>query len=109
MWFNIEYDSSTQDSILVRVPSAFYRDQLAKSYQKAIEAKLFELSGKRLTIEFVVVRPDSSGSVPRTAPAPRQETKPAKPQPEPEKPREKHPQLNLAHTFENYIIRNNFV
>ncbi|HQO66972.1 MAG TPA: chromosomal replication initiator protein DnaA, partial [Spirochaetales bacterium] len=107
MWFNIEYDSSTQDSILVRVPSAFYRDQLAKSYQKAIESKLFELSGKRLTIEFVVVKPDSSTSVPKPAPERRQETKPSKAQAEPEKPREKHPQLNLAHTFENYIIGEN--
>ena len=53
MWFNIEYDSSTQDTILVRVPSIFYRDQLAKTYQQAMETKLFELSGKRLAIEFV--------------------------------------------------------
>ncbi|MBU0927584.1 MAG: chromosomal replication initiator protein DnaA, partial [Spirochaetes bacterium] len=58
MWFNIEYDSSTQDTILVRVPSAFYRDQLAKSYQRSIEAKLFELSGKKLATEFVVVKPN---------------------------------------------------
>ncbi|TFG80075.1 MAG: chromosomal replication initiator protein DnaA, partial [Spirochaetales bacterium] len=44
MWFNIEYDSSLQETIRVRVPSAFFRDQLANTYQKSMESKLLELS-----------------------------------------------------------------
>lgn len=118
MWFNIEYDSSTQDTLLVRVPSAFYRDQLSKTYQKAIENKLFDLSGKHLSIDFIVVKPDpavqaaaptsletsrrnmdSSGSSTTThsETAARSSSRPA----------EKHPQLNLLYTFDNYIIGEN--
>lgn len=104
MWFNIEYDSSTQDVIIIKVPSAFYRDQLAKTYQAAIETKLFDLSGKKLGIEFVVVKPDAStikaAAVEARKPS-RQESVQAS------KPREKHPQLNLQYNFENYIIGEN--
>ncbi|GAB1454803.1 chromosomal replication initiator protein DnaA [Spirochaetota bacterium] len=104
MWFNIEYDSSTQDTIIIKVPSAFYRDQLAKTYQSAIEGKLFDLSGKKLGIEFVVVKPDSStlkaAAVEARKPS-RQESGQSS------KPREKHPQLNVQYTFENYIIGEN--
>ncbi len=107
MWFNIEYDSSTQDSILVRVPSAFYRDQLAKTYQKTIESKLFELSGKKLSTEFVVVKPNSSTAQAKPTSAQAEAKKPAKPPLEPSKPREKHPQLNIAYNFENYVIGEN--
>lgn len=103
MWFNIEYDSSTQDTIVIKVPSAFYMDQLAKTYQKAIESKLYDLSGKKLGIEFVVVKPDSS-----TAKAPPTETKKTlKQENQASRPREKHPQLNLQYSFENYIIGEN--
>jgi len=107
MWFNIEYDSSTQDSILVRVPSAFYRDQLAKTYQKTIESKLFELSGKKLSTEFVVVKPNSAAAQAKPTTAQSEAKKPVKPSQEPPKPREKHPQLNLAYNFENYVIGEN--
>jgi len=110
MWFNIEYDSSTQDTILVRVPSAFYRDQLAKSYQRSIEAKLFELSGKKLATEFVVVKPNPQAAHKSATSSAEYESaarKPSKPAPEPARPREKHPQLNLLYTFENYIIGEN--
>jgi len=107
MWFNIEYDSSTQDTILVRVPSAFYRDQLAKTYQKTIETKLFELSGKRLAVEFVVVKPNHAAVPAKPLSSSAEARKPAKSPAEPARPREKHPQLNLLYTFENYIIGEN--
>jgi len=108
MWFNIEYDSSTQETILVRVPSAFYRDQLSKSYQKAIEARLFDLSGKKLSVEFIVVKPEQGAhhAVPPKALATEQKRTGQGHQDTP-KPREKHPQLNLPYTFENYVIGEN--
>lgn len=107
MWFNIEYDSATQDAILVRVPSAFYLDQLAKTYQKPIETKLFELSGKHLGVEFIVVKPDPSQEKAQRS-VPRQDNqKPGKPAPEQEKHKEKHPQLNQIYTFDNYVIGEN--
>lgn len=60
MWFNIEYDSSSEGAIMVRVPSNFYRDQLVRQYQRLIERKLFELIGKPLALDFVVVKPTSA-------------------------------------------------
>ena len=111
MWFNIEYDSSTQDSIVVRVPSAFYKDQLEKTYRKAIEGVLFELSGQRLVLDFVVVKPDPARA---GVQASRQDSVTPVPaagrgsgHQEPPRVREKHPQLNLSYTFENYIIGEN--
>jgi chromosomal replication initiator protein len=62
MWFNIQYESSTETSIAIRVPSSFYKDQLVRQYQKFLEDKLFDLMGKRIAIDFVVVKPTSSNS-----------------------------------------------
>ena len=125
MWFNIDYDSANQDSIRVRVPSTFYRDQLAKSYQQAIEEKLFDLSGKRLSIEFIVVKPqaDASQRQAKVATPPYQEPgtqfgsvsrdtnhsddKPSRMVAQENKPREKHAQLILDYCFENYVIGEN--
>ncbi len=107
MWFNIEYDSATQDTIQVKVPSVFYRDQLVKSYQKTIESKLFELSGKHLGVDFVVVKPGQAPNQTRLRNAQAEQKKAAIPSPDTPRPREKHPQLNLAYTFDNYIIGEN--
>lgn len=55
MWFNnIEYISSNELSITVSVPSSFYRDQVKQRYLKLIETTLFEISGHKLTIEFII-------------------------------------------------------
>ena len=106
MWFNIEYAASTQDSIQVRVPSTFYRDQLGKTYQKPIETKLFDLSGKRLAIEFIVGRttpPEASAlDTPMATPRGEHRTTPAR-----QGSAERHPQLRTDHTFENYVIGEN--
>ena len=64
MWFNIDYDSSTEGAIKVRVPSSFYRDQLVRQYQRLIERKLFELIGKPLALDFVVVKPGQAETQP---------------------------------------------
>jgi len=119
MWFNIEYDSSSENSILVRAPSSFYRDQLIKKYQKFLEGKLFELTGKHLGLEFLIVKPvaepstqsstggtarhgqdAAAGEGPRHAPS---RTK------REDAPREKakHPQLRVDYTFENFVIGDN--
>ncbi|MDR1747838.1 MAG: chromosomal replication initiator protein DnaA [Spirochaetaceae bacterium] len=54
MWFNMEYHSSSESSIILSVPSSFYRDQIKQRYQSKIENKLQELSGQPLNIEFIV-------------------------------------------------------
>jgi chromosomal replication initiator protein len=106
MWFNIDYDSSTETSIIVRVPSSFYRDQLIRQYQGQIENKIFELTGKRLGIEYKVVRPstDARNASPDPALPNPQQSKTAA---EAKRERGKHPQLRSDYTFENFIIGDN--
>jgi chromosomal replication initiator protein len=116
MWFNIEYDSSTENSLLIRVPSNFYRDQLMRQYQKRIEQKLYELSGQKLSIEFTVVKPTSSPAPNQDkaradegpashAPSPRSAS--ASKAPAQREPKGKHPLLRENCTFENFIIGEN--
>ena len=111
MWFNIEYDSSTEDSIVVRVPSNFYRDQLIRQYQHYIEQKLFDLTGKKLGLEFVVVKPSSPPAretevqAEDSAPAPKTAGEPKSPKAA--SPKGKHPQLRQDYTFENFVIGEN--
>jgi len=112
MWFNIQYDSSTESTISIRVPSSFYRDQLVRQYQKFLEDKLFDLMGKRIALDFIVVKPSASTPGAETPAAgvsghsaeapPRVKEKEA-----PVKDRGKHPQLRRDYTFENFVIGDN--
>ena len=115
MWFNIEYDSSTETSLVIRVPSSFYRDQLVRQYQRLIEQKIFDLTGKKLQLEFVVVKPSEEKPGPRNSeaddPAPK-ETKAINEASLPNKggkkaSRGKHPQLRQDCTFESFVIGEN--
>jgi len=117
MWFNIEYDSSIENAIVIRVPSNFYRDQLVRQYQKLIERKIFELTGKALGIDFVVVKPSVSSN---PAKEKEEEQLAEMPNNKEEQPtlkslakktisldRGKHHQMRLDYTFENFIIGEN--
>jgi chromosomal replication initiator protein len=65
VWFsNLKYLQAMEKLITVTVPSSFYRDQVKKRYQKTIENKLRELSGKELLIDFEVI-PEN---IPKTDP-----------------------------------------
>jgi chromosomal replication initiator protein len=110
MWFNIQYDSSTENSVNIRVPSSFYKDQLVRQYQKYLEDKLFDLMGKRITIDFVVVKPTMNEET-----RPQSSTREEKTESEqkgqdhanPARDRGKHPQLRVDYTFENFVIGDN--
>lgn len=105
MWFNIQYADSAEDRISIRVPSSFYRDQLVRQYQKYLEDKLFDLMGKRIAIDFVVVKPSSADAPP---PSDHKESPPrARDREAPAKDRGKHPQLRTDYTFENFVIGDN--
>jgi chromosomal replication initiator protein len=112
MWFNIQYEASTENRIAIRVPSTFYKDQLVRQYQKYLEDKLFDLMGKRIGIDFVVVKPIPAEA--QSAPAPAEEAPTskgpharAKDKEAPAKDRAKHPQLRTDYTFENFVIGDN--
>jgi chromosomal replication initiator protein len=115
MWFNIVYDSSTETAIVARVPSTFYRDQLVKQYQKYLETKLFELTGKRLGVEFIVVKPTSPNGDESVPSAPRENISRISDQSNeystaavpPAREKIRHPQLRTDYTFENYVIGDN--
>ena len=112
MWFNIEYASSAENAIAIRVPSTFYRDQLVHKYQRYLEDKLFDLTGKRLGISFIVVKPNAEaanreGNEKRAdkghpASHPREDTEKKE-----RRAQAKHPQLRSDYTFENFIIGDN--
>jgi len=111
MWFNIQYDSSTETSVVISVPSNFYRDQLIRQYQKFLEAKLFDLTGKQLGVDFIVKRPTTSHQAaegqkgePDTE---EPKTQKAKTEDRPLKERGKHPQLRVDYVFENFVIGDN--
>lgn len=113
MWFNMEYETSLESSVVVSVPSAFYRDQVVQRYQNQIENTLYDLSGHKIGIVFEVKtrkreehpaaresgdHPGNSGSAARSAPVARV-IQPV--------PRENHPQLRNDYTFENFVIGEN--
>ncbi|MDR2177405.1 MAG: chromosomal replication initiator protein DnaA [Treponema sp.] len=118
IWFgNLEYMNSSENHIIVAVPSSFYRDQIKPRYQNLIENTLKELTGKDLLVEFEV-RPRNKAESAITAPAvdmkkanssQKQAISTSKQE---EKPKIKapHPQLREDYTFERYVIgeNNNF-
>ncbi|AEJ18173.1 chromosomal replication initiator protein DnaA [Gracilinema caldarium] len=55
LWFNIHYLRSEENTIIIGVPSSFYRDQFKIRYHNLIEEKLHELSGQPITLQYEVV------------------------------------------------------
>lgn len=129
LWFNrMAYMSSRQDTIIVSVPSSFYRDQVKSRYLGLIENKLHELSGGHIALEFEVKtvalngqgnarqnasqnprHPDSStGQSPAeyTARVPIENQNSPRPQISRKKP-DHHPALKAEYTFDNFIIGEN--
>jgi chromosomal replication initiator protein len=79
MWFNnIEYTSSREGTLVVTVPSSFYRDQVKQRYLKLIENTLLELSGHTLTLDFEIKKRSSptAGSMNREIPQDEEANKP---------------------------------
>lgn len=109
MWFNLGYESATETSVVVKVPSAFYRDQVSRQYQKLIETKLFDLSGKNLNLEFIIVKPNPTAKETQTG---RRENPASSETPRPGQSvappvRGKHPQLRLDYSFDSFVIGEN--
>lgn len=129
MWFNMEYESSGEQAIVISVPSAFYRDQVKQRYQTRIENKLFDLSGQHIQISLEVkqrTKEDAQGIPAATANSSKnasnltntEEKKGsgrvrAASEPlsraDPSRPREGHIQLRKDYIFDNFVIgENNF-
>ena len=118
MWFlPSKYEKSTENSIVLAVPSLFFRDQLVSKHKKAIEKKLFELSGKKLSIEFIINKNSAnseemeentaiSGSV-STEKEAKKKQKITKNE---DNGRGQHPDLRPEYNFEDFVVgpNNNF-
>ncbi len=114
MWFNLEYQRSTENEIVISVPSSFYRDQVKQRYQSYIENKLHDLIGKQLKLEIEIKprRPDAgaqttdAGSSSAKSPEPATRKTPSRSS---ERKEEKtpHSQLRKDYTFDNYVIGDN--
>jgi chromosomal replication initiator protein len=110
MWFNIQYDSSSESSISIRVPSTFYKDQFVRQYQKYLEDKLYDLMGRRIGINFMVVKPTKTEGETPSAPATsnaKARSGTTKEKESPGRDKGKHPQLRTDYTFENFVIGDN--
>lgn len=105
MWFNrMSYLRSDDSSIVVSVPSSFYRDQVKQRYLSSIEEKLFELSGNKLAVDFEVHKLDSgSQTTPVTAPP----EKPAVAEVFKRKTRRQHGSLKSEYTFDSFVVGQN--
>ncbi|WP_304222845.1 chromosomal replication initiator protein DnaA [Gracilinema caldarium] len=120
MWFNIQYLRSEENTIVIGVPSSFYRDQVKLRYQSFIEGKLHDLSGQQISIQFEVVpkkqntadtdtRSQSNGTTPErrssSEPSSKNQNQ-ASPVLTPQQ-KDPHPLLRRDYTFANYVIGDN--
>jgi len=118
MWFNMDYETSGDSSMLLSVPSGFYRDQVKQRYQARIENKLFELSGQHITVDFEIkqrIQKETKAEENKTESEMYldkavKNTKffTSDKQQEPAvRERGAHPQLRKDYTFDNFVIGEN--
>jgi len=101
MWIGLmEYEKSSETSVVVAVPSQFAEDQIKQRYKKAIEKKFFELSGKNLILEFVVKQKKNEEAETKEA---EKDAGAAKTQKNNTK-KEPHPSLNAEYAFDNFVV-----
>ena len=121
MWFNMEYETSGEQSLVVSVPSGFYRDQVKQRYQARIEEKLFELSGHHISVDFEIkqrtkheaVADSTAQDGEKNAPEERSKkqgtanSNQATSRALEQKERGNHPLLREDYIFENFVIGEN--
>jgi len=117
-WFSdIKYLRSGENCVVIGFPSGFHRDRIKARYQNGIRAKLKELAGGDIALEFEVIpgnktentppekANDTPGDIADSSGRHSSESSPAK-----KTKKEQHPQMRDDYTFEKFIIgeNNNF-
>ncbi len=104
MWFNnILYCSSSENMIVLSVPSNFFMDQIKQRYLTFITDTMEELSGNRITVSFTVKKNSSEKKDSLSA---EKKTRQNSLKTEEEFPK-KHPDLREDYSFENFVIGEN--
>ena len=106
MWFEpISYISSSQNKITVSVPSGFFSDQLkTRGYLALLQAKISELSGQDITIDFVISKTPVTNKQ-ETSPVP--DNKVEKTVSVSKSAEMHHPLLKEEYTFEKFVKGDN--
>lgn len=104
MWFEkIRYDHSMENTILITVPSAFFRDQVKQRYLSIIENRIMELSGHEISIDFIIKKIDVQEKQKPSS------SNPSRKEVAQEHPLKKkfHPNLKEDYIFDNFVIGEN--
>lgn len=109
MWFrNLLYLSSDENTIILAVPSSFYKDQITQRYLSRIEEKMMELQGSPLKLKFnikkIFDKKKTKELVDKQVDTEKNNTLKKDP-----KKSEKvfHPQLKQEYNFEDFVIGEN--
>jgi chromosomal replication initiator protein len=109
-WFtDIKYLRSGEDNVTIGFPSNFHRDRIKTRYLNGIRAKLKELVGREIALEFEVI-PDNKEAPAPSAQKTKKTAEPAADSPGIKTPAEKQKnnhQMRDDYTFENYIVGKN--
>ena len=99
-WFGrMEYLRSSKTELHIGVPSTFFQNEVKSRYHKMLVETLYDLSGAKLTISFVVAKPKPTKQSPPREPV-------QSPQPQPRR-RIINSLLQQKYTFENFVISEN--
>ena len=103
MWFNnITYSSSSENTIVLSVPSNFFMDQIKQRYISLITETMEELSGNRIAVTFTVKKNDTEKKEKSSREKKGQQANVIEKQIP-----EKHPDLREDYSFENFVIGEN--
>jgi len=103
MWFrNTEFVRGNDQSLILSVPSIFYRDQVQQRYIVMLESTLQSLSGSTISIDFEIEKNSPSKNKQSDA-----LIEPPLPSPDKIKKREPHSQLRQEYDFKGFVIGNN--
>ncbi len=99
MWFrNLKYSSSDETTLILSVPSSFFKDQIKHRYLSRIDNLIHELIGNKINIEFVIEKAKIKNN--------KSDKKPNIIKITNKKPK-KHPSLKLEYSFDKFVIGDN--
>ncbi len=105
-WINrISYDSSSEQRLILSVPSLFIRDYVTSQYKQTMSSLLYELTGETLDIDIIVSQEETKAKHPKkggeTTGVPQSKALPKA------QPKKRDPNMNSAYQFDGFIVGDN--